>query len=186
MTRRAFNSPISWKQNLLLTLAMGSAAVLLGCGGGGGGNSGGGGGAGDCGDTLGTGTWVCGFVTNSGTGAGVNNVTVRLRDNSGNTLASSTTVNDVSSGAAGFYKIPVASGPLPTLISVDTPSTGFVPGYLQYKNKTYVSTQLASSGVGPCVPAVTIIQNADTRLLDKLILFSDSSAPPPPVFNCPR
>ena len=187
MTRRAFNRPNHWTQNLLMALAMGSAAVLLGCGGGGGGNNNPPPPAGDCGSPAGSGTVVCGFVTNNTTNGGVNGATVRIRNISGATIASGVTQNDVQSGSAGFYKISVGGAlPSTTLISVDVPSTGFVPGFLQFIGKTYDASRTAPVTGGPCDPAVTLTPNADTRLTNQLIIFSDSGAPPPPVFVCPR
>ena len=101
MTRRAFHSPMNWKQNLLLTIAMGSAAVLLGCGGGGGGGNGGPPPTvGDCGSVSGAGTVVCGFVTAAGTTNGVNGATVRLRNAAGTTIASGPT--QLTAGNHGF------------------------------------------------------------------------------------
>jgi hypothetical protein len=116
----------------------------------------------------------------------VNGATVRLRNNAGTTIASGITQTDASTGKGGFYKITVPAGAaLPTTISVDVPSTGYLPNYLQYKGKNYDSTRTATVG-GPCIPAVTLTASADTRLLDPLIIYSDASAPPPPVFTCPR
>lgn len=186
MTRRAFHGPMNWKQNVLLTIAMGSAAVLLGCGGGGGGGNGGGGGTlGDCGSAAGAGTVICGFVTSSSTTTGVNGATVLLHNVAGTTLASAATQTDPSSGKPGFYKITVPGGvALPTSISVTVPSTGYHSGFVGYVGKVYIANFKAADG-GPCYPAVTPTAGADTRLLNPLVIYSDS-VPPPVAFNCPR
>ena len=170
MTRRASKSPMHWKQNLLLATVMGTAGVLLGCGGGGGGGNGGGGGGGvgDCGSAAGAGTVVCGYVVQSGTTTGVNGATVRLRTAAGTTVASIATSNDTLLHP-GFFKITVPGGAvIPSTISVDVPSTGFLPNYVQYKGKNYDATRPAVAG-GPCIPAITVTAGADTRLLDSLV-----------------
>ena len=125
MTRRAFHGPMNWKQNFLLTIAMGSAAVLLGCGGGGGGGNGGPGPTlGDCGSSSGAGTVICGFVTSSSTSAGVNGATVLVHNVSGGNLGSAVTVTDPSSGKPGFYKIAVAGSSATTTPAVGHPCSG--------------------------------------------------------------
>jgi hypothetical protein len=183
MTRWAFKSPLNLKQNLLLAIAMGSAAAMLGCGGGGGSSTPPV--VGDCGSLSGSGTVVCGFVTNDGTGSGVNGVTVRLRNAAGATLASGVTATDASSGSPGFYKITMPAGAaVPATVSVDTPATGFHQNLFRYNGIVWSPTTNATAG-GPCVPLITVTAGADTRLTQQLRLFSDST-PPPPFFGCSR
>jgi len=161
---------------------MSFAGVLLGCGGGGGG-TGGGPTAGDCGSAAGAGTVICGFVTSSGSGSGLNGATVRLRSITGTTLVTGITQHDPVSGSDGFYKITVPAS-LPQLISVDAP-VGFYNNYMKYAGATYDQSINATSG-GPCIPSIAVTAGQDNRLTNALTLLADTGAPPPPVFVCPR
>jgi hypothetical protein len=183
MTRRAIFSPGSWQQNLLVAMSMGAAVLLVGCGGGGGGgNSNPPGGTGACGDAVGSGvTVVCGYVTGqAGATNGVNGVTVLLKNSTGATVAQGTTF--ASSGTNGFYKI-VANGN-PTQFALDIPS-GFLHDYVIYNNATYDQSTTLQHSAGACIPALNITAGQDNRL-NTIVIVSDTSAPPPPVFTCPR
>ena len=184
MNRRAIFSPASWKQNLLLAASMGAVAALIGCGGGG---SGGGnpiGGPGSCGSVAGSGiTVVCGFVISNGSTSGVNGVNIVLRTAGGTAIGSATTVHDASSSRDGFYKINVPANA--ATFGVDFSGvTGYFTSYLRFGGATYDQSRQATVG-GPCIPALTAIAGQDNVQGD-VSIYSDSSAPPAPVFNCPR
>ena len=186
MNFRANYRPASWKQNLLLAASMGAAAALIGCGGGGGGgnNNGGGGGPGSCGSAAGSGvTVVCGFVVANGSTAGVNGVNVVLRTSSGTAIISGATVHDASSGRDGFYKINVPANA--STFGLDfSGTTGYLTTYLGFGGANYDQSRSATTG-GPCIPALSVTAGQD-NIQGSIIVFPDASAPPPPVFNCPR
>ena len=184
MNFRAQLGPASWKQNLLLAASIAASAALIGCGGGGGGNGGGVGGAGLCGSVSGSGvTVVCGYVVPNGGVSGVNGVNVVLRSATGVALISGTTVHNSTSNQDGFYKINVPAAA--ALFGVDFSGTsGFLTSYLSFSGSLFDQTRLANAG-GPCIPALSLTAGQD-NLISTITVYGDSSAPPPPVFVCPR
>lgn len=188
MTRRALFSPELWKQHTLLALGMGAAVVLLGCGGGGGGggNPPPGGGAGACGSAANSGvTVVCGYVLNVGSTIGVNGTNVALKNGTGQTLNSVRTIHNNATNKDGYYVLTVPAGA--TLLSVDPPSTNYLTTYFSYGGKAYDTSLNAQAG-GPCIPALPspYPQPNGDNLLGSISLYPDTTAPPPPVFICPR
>jgi hypothetical protein len=190
MTGRAVFGLNMRNPNLLVALALGAAVVLLGCGGGGGGgNNNGGGGAGACGSAAGSNaTVVCGYVLSNGTTSGVNGATVRVTNFAGGTtFFSGATAHNSASNQDGFYKFTAPNGA--AIITVLAP-TGFLANYLLFNGHTYDLTQQATvaGGGGVCAPALPspLPLSPGDNLLSAIYLFNDQSAPPPPVFVCPR
>ena len=184
MARRALFSPGIWKQNLALLIGLGAAFVMLGCGGGGGSGPGNPGqGVGDCGSPAGSGTVLCGYVVDYGTGTGANGATVLLKSSTGQTLASTTTITNPATSTGGFFKfntIPAGA----TLIQIDAPATGYNQNFVSFGGKTYYYALTAQAG-GPCIPAFTIANPGGDNKLTNFTLFPNGTPPPPPV-GCPR
>lgn len=189
MTRGAKIQPEVWKKRLLLSIAMGAAAILIGCGGGGGGgnNGGGGGTAGVCGSPAGSTTpVVCGYVrSDDATPVAIAGATVTLRDATGTQVGQSTTTD-----GNGFYKFSNVPSNASTF-RVDPPSSGYSANTARLTAAAptnspagvYLYYTTAQAG-GPCIPSIGGVPNGD-KLLGQVTLFN-SSFPPPPAFDCPR
>lgn len=169
------------RNDALMASTMGLAVILLGCGGGGGGNGGGGGGGnGACGSPSGSGnTVVCGRVIKDDVGgSAVAGAQVQLLNAAGATLATTSSAGD---GSFNFSGANTSSG---ALVRVSTP-VGYTLNYLKYGGALYDESRLARDNTTPCVPAVSPTVGGDKNA-GNFMLFSDTGAPPPPVFQCPR
>ncbi len=180
MIRRAAFGPGRRSQDLLLVCSAGLAAVLLGCGGGGGG-----GGVvpppGICGSAPGSTVAVlCGSVKRVGDLAAVGGATVKLLGAANNVL------HTVLSNADGSFRVNGVSAGVVTF-RVDPPATGYYSDTVRYGNPlaTYAYYRNNLAGTGPCVMLTGAIPAGD-KDLGSVLLYSDASAPPPPVFSCPK
>jgi hypothetical protein len=173
------------RRNALLTFAMGSAVVLLGCGGGGGGGGGnpggGGGGTRACGSAEGSNqSVVCGYVVSNTTGQGVNGVQVFLTDAAGNAIGGTQVTTSTEAGSAGFYRITVPAGAV--RLGVNASAAGYLTSYLRIGNNIFDGQP---TGGTVCFPQIAFNRPGDKRLATPLQVYSSEAAPPPPVFNCP-
>lgn len=176
MDGRARFRPERAMQRLLTAFAVGSVAVLLGCGGGGG-TGGGGITTGACGGTTGSGpTVLCGHVYRDGSTSAIAGATVTLRNISGTTVATATTDTN---GLFKFSTVPSSTA----LFEVDAPS-GYTPSTSRYSGSVYAYYLQNTAATGPCIPATGTLTAGD-KDLGITYLFPDSTPPPPPS-GCPR
>jgi|GEM_PF-5983052 len=179
MTQRALYRLRVRANDALLASTMCLAVILLGCGGGGGG-----GGIiiqpGACGSAPGSGvTAICGRVIKDDVGqTAVGSVAISLLDSTGAAIAVTNTKAD------GTFVFNAPNTTRGALIMVSTPA-GFTSNYLKYSGATYDQSRRSRDNSTPCVPAVAAVVGSD-RNAGNFTLFSDTGAPPPPVFQCPR
>lgn len=180
MSSRTVSGPRGGKQGILLAVAFGCVVALLGCGGGGSGSGGGGGTTpGVCGSAEGSVTPVlCGTVYKDGTTTVIAGATVVLRTNTGAELTRATTQAD------GTYKFSSVSSSA-TQFEVQPPAAGYLPNFSRFGGSVYDYTRdnLAKTSACYMLTGGTI---AGDKKLGAVYLFSDSAAPPPPVFTCPH
>ena len=170
--------PCVGMQSLVTALAIGSVALLLGCGGGGGSsNGGGGGGTQPCGSALTSTTPVlCGQVMRDGTTSLVSGVPVQLLNASFAPVAAATT--DIN----GFFRFNNVSSTV-RYFKVVPPTPGFHVNTVRYNSAVYAYYLPNQSGTGECVMQTGAIGAGD-RNLGNVFVFPDS-APPPAPSGCP-
>jgi hypothetical protein len=179
MTQRALFRLRARTNDALLATTMGLAVILLGCGGGGSG-----GGViiqpGACGSAANSGiTAICGRVVRDDVGgSAVAGATVSLLNASGASIATTVTTG---SGSFLFNGPGTSAG---ALVMISTP-VGYTTNYVRYNSATYDQSRRSRDNSTPCVPAVAAVLGND-KDAGRFTLFSDTGAPPPPVFQCPR
>lgn len=166
-------------QSLVTALAVGSAALLMGCGGGGRPPDGGGNGGGTqiCGSALTSTTPVlCGQVLRDGSTTRVSGVQVQLLNAS---FLPITTINTDTNGFFRFNNVSTAA----RYFRVSPPSPGFHRNTVRYNHAVYAYYLQNQSGTGSCVMQTGAVGPGD-RSLGNVFVFSDS-APPPAPSGCP-
>ena len=192
MSQRAVFSPglwKTWRENLVAALGLGAAVVVLGCGGGGGGSGNPPPGSDACQDNPAPGaTVICGYVLVDRTVNGVNGATVSVKTTAGTTLNSIRTYHNSATSKDGYYVLAIAkNGSTGTLLGVTTPASGYFTTYMNFGGFTYDISTTNRAGTGPCIPAIpTLATPGAGNIIPSVFLFPDSSAPPVPVFDCPR
>src|SRR5207237_697243 len=127
-----------------------------------------------------TGSQLCGRVVSADvSNSAVAGATVKLTDNAGNVLFTTTT------DATGSFAFPSVTGA--TLIRVDV--AGSPPAYYSsvvvFNGKQFNTAIQNQAGTGPCLPAIGTV-SAGTKLPDLRLYSTAGGPPPPPIFPCPR